>query len=185
MSENHREPEVPETEVPAVERLDGHAQKNLHQNILWKEVPSRMLVLQEQERWSVWEKSAPSHIVRLMNSRQKNPKGMMTEVQWLCWRRVIDKKEKLLSTNVTIDQGNLGRRVIRSCDKIHLNVKSSHARQLDYVFQDMTSPKSILRKCTDMPKPIQRVKFTKTIARHTKIRDQNPSLGYICPGEPD
>ena len=35
-----------------------------------------------------------------------------------------------------------------------------------------------------MPKPIQRVKFKKAIARHTKIRDQNPSLGYICPGEP-
>ena len=35
-----------------------------------------------------------------------------------------------------------------------------------------------------MPKPIQHVKFTKAIARHTKIRDQNPSLGYICPGEP-
>ena len=35
-----------------------------------------------------------------------------------------------------------------------------------------------------MPKPIQRVKFTKAIARHTKIRDQNPSLGYICPGAP-
>ena len=35
-----------------------------------------------------------------------------------------------------------------------------------------------------MPKPIQRVKFTKAIARHTKVRDQNPSLGYICPGEP-
>ena len=52
------------------------------------------------------------------------------------------------------------------------------------VFQDMTPPKSILRKCTDMPKPIQRVKFKKAIARHTKIRDQNPSLGYICPGEP-
>ena len=48
----------------------------------------------------------------------------------------------------------------------------------------MTPPKSILRKGTDMPKPIQRVKFTKAIARHTKIRDQNPSLGYICPGEP-
>ena len=48
----------------------------------------------------------------------------------------------------------------------------------------MTPPKSILRKCTDMRKPIQRVKFTKAIARHTKIRDQNPSLGYICPGEP-
>ena len=45
-------------------------------------------------------------------------------------------------------------------------------------------PKSILRKSTDMPKPIQRVKFKKAVARHTKIRDQNPSLGYICPGEP-
>ena len=60
----------------------------------------------------------------------------------------------------------------------------SDARQLGCVFQDMTPPKSILRKGTDMPKPIQRVKFTKAITRHTKIRDQNPSLGYICPGEP-
>ena len=53
--------------------------------------------------------------------------------------------------------------------------RSSNARHLGCVFQDMNS---------DMPKPIQRVKFTKAIARHTKIRDQNPSLGYICPGEP-
>ena len=60
----------------------------------------------------------------------------------------------------------------------------SDARQLGCVFQDMTPPKSILWKSTDMPKPIQRVKFTKAIARHTKIRDQNPSLVYICPGEP-
>ena len=62
--------------------------------------------------------------------------------------------------------------------------QSSDARQLGCVFQDMTPLKSILRKSTDMPKPIQRVKFTKAIARHTKIRDQNPSLGYIFPGEP-
>ena len=60
----------------------------------------------------------------------------------------------------------------------------SDARQLGCVFQDMKPPKSILPKGTDMPKPIQRVKFIKAIARHTKIRDQNPSLGYICPGEP-
>ena len=32
-----------------------------------------------------------------------------------------------------------------------------------------------------MPKPIQCVKFRKAVARHTKIRDQDPSLG---PGEP-
>ena len=65
------------------------------------------------------------------------------------------------------------------CDVTHTG-----ARQLGCVFQDMTPPKSILRKSTDMRKPIQRVKFTKAIARHTKNRDQNPSLGYICPGEP-
>ena len=35
-----------------------------------------------------------------------------------------------------------------------------------------------------MQKPIQRVKFTKAFARHAKIRDQNPSLGMICPGDP-
>ena len=63
--------------------------------------------------------------------------------------------------------------------------RSSNTRQLSCVFQDMKPPKSILRKSSDMQKPIQRVKFTKAIARHTKIRDQNPSLGLICPGEPD
>ena len=34
--------------------------------------------------------------------------------------------------------------------------------------------------CT-IPIPVE---FDRLIARHTKIRDQNPSLGYICPGEP-
>ena len=63
---------------------------------------------------------------------------------------------------------------------------SSNTRQLGCVFQDMEPPKSssIFRKSSSIRKPIQRVKFTKAIARHTKIRDQNPSLGYICPGEP-
>ena len=48
---------------------------------------------------------------------------------------------------------------------------SSNTRQLGCVFQDMEPPKfsSILRKSTDMPKPIRRVKFTKAIAHHTKI----------------
>ena len=67
--------------------------------------------------------------------------------------------------------------------RIHDNLET---RQLGCVFQDMEPPKlsSILRKSSDMQKPIQRVVFTKAIARHTKIRDQNPSLGMICPGEP-
>ena len=35
-----------------------------------------------------------------------------------------------------------------------------------------------------MQKPIQHAKFTKAIALHAKIGDQNPSLGMIRPGEP-
>ena len=64
--------------------------------------------------------------------------------------------------------------------------RSSKARQLGCVLQDMEPPKlaSILGKSSDMQRKIQRVKFTKAIARHTRIRDQNPSRGYICPGEP-
>ena len=46
--------------------------------------------------------------------------------------------------------------------------RSSSARQQGCVFQDMKPPKSILRKSSDMQKPIQRVKFTKAVFRHTK-----------------
>ena len=60
----------------------------------------------------------------------------------------------------------------------------SDARQLGCVFQDMTPPKSILRKSSDMRKPIQRVKFTKTIARHTIIRGRILRSDIHFPGEP-
>ena len=120
-----------------------------------------------------WEKC--TFAARQVDER---PKRMMTKVQWLYWRRVIGKKENLLPTNVMID---------RSVQKLGQNSskrQSSDARQLGCVFQDMTPLKSILRKCTDMPRPIQCVKFIKAIARHTKIRDQKLSLGCICQGEP-
>ena len=50
----------------------------------------------------------------------------------------------------------------------------------------MEPPKSssILRKSSDILKPIRCVKFTKAVLRHADIRDQNPSLGMICPGDP-
>ena len=64
--------------------------------------------------------------------------------------------------------------------------RSSNTQQLGCVFQDMEPPKlsSILRKSSDMQKPIRCVKFTKAVVRHADIRDQNPSFGMICPGEP-
>ena len=35
-----------------------------------------------------------------------------------------------------------------------------------------------------MRKPIRCVKFTNAVVRHADVRDQNPSLGMICPGDP-
>ena len=59
-------------------------------------------------------------------------------------------------------------------------------RQLGCVFQDMEPPRSssILRKSSNTRKPIRCVQFTKAVVRHADIRDQNPSLGMICPGDP-
>ena len=63
---------------------------------------------------------------------------------------------------------------------------SSNTRQLGCVFQDLEPPKSssILRKSSSILKPIRCVKYTKAVVRRADIRDQNPPLGMICPGEP-
>ena len=74
--------------------------------------------------------------------------------------------ENLLPTKVTIDQGNLVSD--KKLERGSSQRRSSDARQLGCVFQDMTPPKSILQKSTDMRKPIQRVRFTKIVARHAK-----------------
>ena len=50
----------------------------------------------------------------------------------------------------------------------------------------MEPPKSssILRKSSNIRKLVRCVRFTKAVVRHADIRDQNPSLGLICPGDP-
>ena len=35
-----------------------------------------------------------------------------------------------------------------------------------------------------MLKPIRCVRFTEAVLRHADTREQNPSLGMLCPGEP-
>ena len=63
--------------------------------------------------------------------------------------------------------GKPGKRSDKKLGQKSSKRQSSDARQLGCVFQDMKPPKSILRKSTDMPKPIQRVKFTKAIVHVT------------------
>ena len=49
----------------------------------------------------------------------------------------------------------------------------------------MEPPKSssILRKSSNTLKPIRCVRFTKAVVRQDNIRDRNPSLGMIRPGD--
>ena len=108
------------------------------------------------------EKSAHSHIVRLMNSGQKRSKT---------------NNDK--SAVAMLKKGDWHERGPVT-DRSHDRPGSFDARQLGCVFQGMTPPKSILRKSTDMPKPIQRVKFTKAFARHTIIRDRDALSCVLC-----
>ena len=61
-----------------------------------------------------------------------------------------------------------------------------NTRQLGCVFPDMEPPKSssILRKSSNILKRIRCVQLTEAVLRHANIRDKNPSLGMICPGDP-
>ena len=84
MSENHREPEVPEEKVPVVECLDGLARSTSKDFAITHFVESGTLQNACSTRWRVvvgLGQSAHTHIVRLMHSRLKGPKRMMTKVQ--------------------------------------------------------------------------------------------------------
>ena len=187
MSEHHREPEVPEEKVPVVECLDGLAR-----------ITSKELAITHFVEHGTLQNACstrPRVVVGLVKSAQyahrqvdeqptkrsirNDDKSAVTMLKKGNWQ------EREPVTDECHDRpGKPGKRSDKKLGQNSSKRRSSDARQLGCVFQDMTPPKSLLRKCTDMPKRIQRVIFTKAIARHTKIRDQNPSLGYICPGEP-
>ena len=142
-----------------------------------------MLVLQDQEWLSVWEKCSFAHrqvdeqpTKRSKSNNDKSAVAMLKKENW--------QERESVSDACHDRPGKPGKRSDKKLGQNSSKRQSSNARQLGCVFHDMKPPKSTLRKSSDMQKPIQRVKFTKAIARHTKIREQNPSLGYICPGEP-
>ena len=164
VSEYHRGPEVPEVKVRVVECRDGLARITLEELAITHSVKDGILqnaCSTKTRMVAVLWRSAHSHIVRLTHSRRNGPNRIMTKALWLYCKRVIGMEEDPLPTKVTIDQGNLIREVIKKFKRKSSQRRSSDARQLGCVFQDMTPPKSILRKSTDMPKPIQRVKFKK------------------------
>ena len=125
---------------------------------------SRMLVLQDQEWLPFLGRSAHSHIVRLTHSRRNGPNRIMTKALWLYRKGKIGKRERESVSDSCHDRTEKPYR--KSGKKLGQNSSRSQfsdAPQLGCVFQDMTPPKSILRKSTDMPKPIQRVKFKRLL----------------------
>ena len=152
-----REPEVPEARVHVEECHDGLARitlqelapihsvkKGIHQNAC---STSRRMDAD-------LEKSALMRIGRLKNSLAKKS------------RKNVDKSAVAMLKKNEHHQ-RTGRLV--------MNAYSSNTRQLGYVFLEMEPPKSssILRKSSDIRKPIRCVKFTKplyvTLTFETKI----------------
>ena len=88
VSENHRGPEVPEVKAPAVECHDGLARIALEELAITHSVKNGTLQNACTRRLRVvvvgLGRSARSHTVRLMNSRRKGRKRIMTQVLWLC-----------------------------------------------------------------------------------------------------
>ena len=183
MSENHREPEVPEEKVPVVECLDGFARITSKELAITHFVKSGTLqnacstrprvVVELVEKCSLTHGQVDEQPTK--RSKKNDDKSAVTML----------KKENLQEREPVPDECHdrpekPGKRSDKKLGQNSSKRRSSDARQLGCVFEDMTSSKSILQKCTDMPKAIQRVKFTKAVARHIKIRDQNPSLGYTC-----
>ena len=168
-------------EVPVVECLDGPARIALKELAPIHSVKSGTLQNACSTRPRVvvgLGKSAHMHVVTrdeqpTKRSKKNDDKSAVAILKKGDWQ------EREPVTDECHDRpGQLGKRSDKKLGQKSSERQSSDARQLGCVFQDMKPPKSVLRKSSDMQKPIQRVRFTKAIARHTKIRDQNLSLGY-------
>ena len=142
-----------------------------------------MLVLQDQEWLSVGEKCSYAH--RQVDEQPTKRSKKNDDKSAVAILKKDDWHERGPVTDQCHDRsGKPDKRSDKKLGQKSSQRRLSDARQLGCVFQDMTPPKSILRKCTDMRKPIRCVKFTKSVVRHATIRDQNPSLGMSCRGEP-
>ena len=145
----------------------------------WKVAPSRILVLQDSKVEADLVKSALMRIVSLMNNLLKGPRGIISshvEEEWFARKRMATCCQLWQVTSDRGDPISIVTPVMSWSEDLFNADHRTHG--IWVVFQDMKPPKSILRKSSDMKKPIKRVKITKAIARRTKIRYQNSSLGY-------
>ena len=188
MREKRREIEVPKEQVPVVECLDGLARiisKELAiTHFVEKWHPPECLFYKTKSGCRFGEKCSHAHrqvdeqpTKRSKKNDDKSAVAMLEKGDWHERGPVTDQCPDRSEKPDKMSDKKLRQKSSQR--------RSSDARQMGCVFQDMTPPKSILRKCTDMPKPIQRVKFTKAMARHTKIRDPKSfARFFFFSGEP-
>ena len=175
--EMRQEPEVPEERVPVVECLDGPARITSKELAPIHSVKSGTLqnACSTRPRVDVdWGKSALMRIARLKNSPAKGLKknGDKSAVAMLkkndlyagIWQPVVNRDK----SQERWERPDVNRDTCHELKWGPVRRRSSYARQLGCVFQDMKPPKSILRKSSDKQKPIQRVKFTNAIVRRAK-----------------
>ena len=158
MSENHREPEVPEVEVPVIECHDGLARITLVELAITHFVKDGTLQNACTTRPRVvvgLVRSARSHTVRLMNSRRKGPKKN-DHKSAVAMLKKYDLHDRTWQPVVNRDKSHerTGQPVVKRDTRHELNhgpvgCRSSNTRQLGCVFQDMTPPKSMAQTCRD------------------------------------
>ena len=176
MRKKHREPEVPEEKVPVVECLDGRARITSKELALTHFVKSGTLQNACSTRPRVvaglGEKCSYAH--RQVDeqpterSKKNDDKSAVALLKKGNWHENV--REPFINYVKGHDRsGRPDKKRDNELERGPSKRRSSNAQKLVCVFQDMKPPKSILRKNINMQRPIQRVKFTKPIARHTEI----------------
>ena len=177
MRGKRREPEVPGEEAPAVECIDGPARitsKELACTTPFCEKwhPPECLFYKTESGCRFGEKCSYAHRQideqRSQRSKKNDDKSAVAMLKRNDWHENV--RQPVVNLDISHDRS--GRPDVKrdTCHELKQGLvgrRSSNARQLGCVFQDMKPPTSILRKSTDMQRPIQRVKFTKAIVHVT------------------
>ena len=135
-----------------VGRLDGFARTTLEELAITHFVKNGTLQNACSTRPRVGfglGKSAHTHIVRLMNSRQKGLKKNDDKSAVAVLREGDCHERRLVTDQRHGRSGQPDKKSDKKLGRRSSQRRSSDARPLGCVFQDMKPPKSILRMCTD------------------------------------
>ena len=167
-----RKPEVPEARVPVVECLDGPARitsKELattHSVKIWH--PPECLFYKTKSGCRFGEKCSYAHLQvdeqPSKRSKKNDDKSAVAMLKKYGWHKNV--RELVVNHGKSHDRsGRPDKNRDHELKRGPTRRRSSNARQLGCVFQDMKPPKSILRKSSTISKPIRCVKFTKAVVR--------------------